>query len=110
MDKASLRLSGRVAAHGNGRIGNEKFTLTASTGFANGGTVSLRATPGFSPAYSEESKKLNFQGDSVGDVANISNLSNIDVQVSTTPPYPFALQGYQTPKRSHFASLRGNPN
>jgi len=49
MDKASLRLSGRVAAHGNGRIGNEKFTLTASTGFANGGTVSLRATPGFSP-------------------------------------------------------------
>jgi hypothetical protein len=82
MDKASLRLSGRVAAHGNGRIGNEKFTLTASTGFANGGTVTLRATPGFSPAYSEESKKLNFQGDSVGDVANISNLSNIDVQFS----------------------------
>merc|ERR1711939_35796 len=82
MDKASLRLSGRVAAHGNGRIGNEKFTLTASTGFANGGTVTLKANPGFSPAYDEGEKKLNFQGDAISNVADIGNLSNIDVQFS----------------------------
>lgn len=82
MDKASLRLSGRVAAHGNGRIGNEKFTLTASTGFANGGTVTLKANPGFSPAYDEGEKKLNFQGDAISNVADIGNLKNIDVQFS----------------------------
>lgn len=82
MDKASLRLSGRVAAHGNGRIGNEKFTLTASTGFANGGTVTLRATPGFSPKYDENEKKLNFQGDAISNVGDIGKLSEIDVQFS----------------------------
>merc|ERR1711939_544533 len=82
MDKASLRLSGRVAAHGSGRIGNEKFTLTASTGFANGGTVTLKARPDFSPKYDEEEKKLNFQGDAISNVANIGNLSDIDVQFS----------------------------
>merc|ERR1712230_174131 len=82
MDKASLRPSGRVAAHGNGRIGNEKFTLTASTGFANGGTVTLKANPGFSPAYDEGEKKLNFQGDAISNVADIGNLKNIDVQFS----------------------------
>merc|ERR1711934_1223865 len=78
MDKANLRLSGKLEANGNGTIANQSFKLTATAGFANGGAVTLTANPGFSPAY--ENKAANFTGDDVKAIADIGQLQNIDLK------------------------------
>merc|ERR1711934_158707 len=78
MDKANLRLSGKLEANGNGTIANQSFKLTATAGFANGGAVTLTANPGFSPAY--ENKAANFTGDDVKAIADIAKLQNIDLK------------------------------
>lgn len=78
MDKANLRLSGKLEANGNGTIANQSFKLTATAGFANGGAVTLTANPGFSPAYTD--KAANFTGDNVKAIADIGELQNIDLK------------------------------
>lgn len=78
MDKANLRLSGKLEANGNGTIANQSFKLTATAGFANGGAVTLTANPGFSPAYTD--KAANFTGDNVKAIADIGQLQNIDLK------------------------------
>merc|ERR1711935_1173016 len=78
MDKANLRLSGKLEANGNGTIANQSFKLTATAGFANGGAVTLTANPGFTPAYTD--KAANFTGDNVKAIADIGQLQNIDLK------------------------------
>lgn len=78
MDKANLRLSGKLEANGNGTIANQSFKLTATAGFANGGAVTLTANPKFSPAYTD--KAANFTGDNVKAIADIGQLQNIDLK------------------------------
>lgn len=77
-----VKLSGVVTVTGDGNVKNDKFTLTCSAPIANGGRVTLKAKPAFSPNVSVDKNGVNTNLTNFGDMHGVANIDNFDLSIA----------------------------
>jgi len=77
-----VKLSGIVTVTGDGNCKNDKFTLTCSAPIANGGKVTLKAKPTFSPNVSVDKNGVSTNLTDFGDMHGVANLDNFDLSIA----------------------------
>lgn len=77
-----VKLSGVVSVTGDGRAKNDKFTLTATAPIANGGKITLKAKPAFTPSASVDKSGVSTNLTDFGDLHGVANLDNFDVSIA----------------------------
>jgi ribosome-associated translation inhibitor RaiA len=82
MDQMDVKLSGVVTVTGDGRAKNDKFSLTMAAPIANGGRITLKAKPAFSPNCSADKNGVETNMTNFGDMHNVANLDNFDLTVA----------------------------